>query len=73
MSDAMYLRLQAERCFRLAQGPASPRLADELEALGRAFEQEAIEIEARLLRRSGKENTKVRQHYVRAGEMAEAV
>jgi hypothetical protein len=45
MPDAIYLRVQAERCFRLARGFAGPRLADELEALGRAFEQQAIELE----------------------------
>ena len=45
MSEASYLYIQAGRCFRLARGPASPRLADELEALGRAFEEEAKEIE----------------------------
>jgi hypothetical protein len=39
------LRITAARCFRLAQGPASRRLADELEAIGRAFEQEAQTIE----------------------------
>jgi hypothetical protein len=45
MSDARYLLSQAERCFRLAGGAASPRLADELEALGRDFEQEARRLE----------------------------
>ena len=45
MSDARYLLSQAERCFRLANGPAGPRLADELEALGRAFDREARELE----------------------------
>ena len=45
MSHAMYLHVQAERCFRLARGPAGPRLADELEALGCAFEREARERE----------------------------
>lgn len=45
MSDAIYLHAQAERCFRLARGTAGPRLADELEALGRAFEREARELE----------------------------
>ena len=45
MSDATYLDVQAERCFRLARGPAGPRLADELEVLGRAFEREARELE----------------------------
>ena len=52
MSNALYLRVEAARCFRLARGPASLRIADELDALGRAFEQEASEIEARLLHRS---------------------
>jgi len=52
MSEARYLHIQAERCFRLARGPAAPRLADELEALGRAFEQEAREAE----------DVEVRQH-----------
>jgi hypothetical protein len=42
MSDARYLFSQAEMCFRLASGPAGPRLADELEALGRALAREAI-------------------------------
>ena len=46
MSDAMYLHVQAERCFRLARGPAGPRLANELAAVGRrAFEREARELE----------------------------
>ena len=45
MSEASYLYIQAGRCFRLARGPASPLLADELEALGRAFEEEAKEVE----------------------------
>jgi hypothetical protein len=45
MSDAIYLRVQAERCFRLARSPAGLLLADELEALGRAFEEEARGIE----------------------------
>jgi len=45
MSHAQYLHIQAERCFRLASGPASLRLADELEGLGRAFEREARELE----------------------------
>jgi hypothetical protein len=52
MSDAARLRVQAERCFRLARGPASARLADELEALGRGFEREARKVEASLLHRS---------------------
>ncbi len=40
------LRGEAERCFRLAQGITSFDLADELEAIGRAFESEAEELEA---------------------------
>jgi hypothetical protein len=48
-------------------------LADELEALGRAFEQEAREVEESLLRRSVQQSTRVSQHYEEAGEMAEAV
>jgi hypothetical protein len=52
MSDATRLRVQAERCFRLARGPASAKLADELEALGRAFERDARKVEASLLHRS---------------------
>jgi hypothetical protein len=40
------LRVEAERCFRLAQGIASFELANELEALGRAFEIEAAELSA---------------------------
>jgi hypothetical protein len=52
MSNALYLRSEAARCFRLARGPASLRLADELEALGRTFEREAREVEARLPHRA---------------------
>ena len=43
---ARALRIEAERCFRLAQGIASFELANELEALGRRFETEAEEIAA---------------------------
>jgi hypothetical protein len=46
------LRSEAERCFRLAQGIASFELADELEAIGRAFENEAEELEAAPLEHS---------------------
>lgn len=46
MSDSTHLRLEALRCFRLARGPSSARLADELEALGLAFEKEARDVEA---------------------------
>ena len=73
MSDALYLRAEAARCFRLARGPASLRLADELDELGRAFEQEAREVEARLLHTSAQQGTSVSQHYAEAGKMAEAV
>jgi hypothetical protein len=41
----VHLRAQAERCFRLASGPAGSRLADEPEALGRVFEREARKAE----------------------------
>jgi hypothetical protein len=67
MSNALYLRAEAARCFRLARGPASVRLADELDALGRALEQEAMEVEARLLHRSAQQGTSVSQHYVEVG------
>ena len=43
---AQALRDEARRCFRLARGIASFELADELEAIGRAFESEAGELEA---------------------------
>src|SRR5215470_14048295 len=42
---AQSLRVEAQRCFRLARGIASVELADELEAIGRAFESEAAELE----------------------------
>ena len=42
--QAYSLRIEAERCFRLAQGIANVELADELEALGRAFESEAEQL-----------------------------
>ena len=42
---ASALRGEAQRCFRLAQGIASFELADELEAIGRAFQSEADELE----------------------------
>jgi hypothetical protein len=73
MSNALYLRAEAARCFRLARGPASLRLADELDALGRAFEQEARDVEARLLHTSAQHGTSVRQQYVGAREIAGAV
>jgi hypothetical protein len=53
--------------------PASVRLASELEALGRAFEREAIEIETRLPHRSSQQSVRVSQYYVEAGQIAEAV
>jgi hypothetical protein len=39
------LRVDAERCFRLAHGPAAWRLADELEAIGHALQRQAHELE----------------------------
>src|SRR5215471_2425806 len=44
---AQSLRTEAQRCYRLARGIASFELADELEAIGRAFESEAVELETR--------------------------
>jgi hypothetical protein len=44
---AQALRVEAQRCFRLARGIASSELADELDAIGRAFESEAEELETR--------------------------
>jgi hypothetical protein len=67
MSDALYLRAEAARCFRLARGPASLRLADELDELGRAFEQEAKEAEARLLHTSAQQGKSLSQQYVEVG------
>ena len=46
-SLAQSLRVEAQRCFRLARGIVSFELADELEAIGRAFESEAVELETR--------------------------
>jgi hypothetical protein len=43
---AQTLRVEAQRCFRLAQGFASFELADELEAIGHAFQNEAEDLEA---------------------------
>jgi hypothetical protein len=43
---AQALRIEAQRCFRLARGIASYDLADELEAIGQAFETEAEALEA---------------------------
>lgn len=45
MSRSAYLRAQADRCFRLAQGMASLELFDELEAIGRDYEREAARLE----------------------------
>lgn len=39
--------MEAQRCFRLARGIASFELADELEAIGHAFESEAEQLESR--------------------------
>jgi hypothetical protein len=46
LQQARALQIEAERCFRLALGSGSFELADELEALGRAFEAEAEELAA---------------------------
>ena len=73
MSDATRLRVRAEQCFRLASGGAGPKLAGELEALGRACEREAREVEASLLQRSAQQSTSLSQHYVEVVGMAESV
>jgi hypothetical protein len=39
--SAIELFIEAERCYRLARGIASPKLSDELEEIGREFEREA--------------------------------
>lgn len=46
VSQSAYLRAQAARCFRLAQGMASLELFDELEEIGRAYEREAARLES---------------------------
>ena len=46
MTQVKRLRLDAERCFRLAQGIADPKVCDELEEIGREFEREAKKLEA---------------------------
>ena len=51
MSEAAQLLSHAERCFRLALGPVDPRLADELEGLGHAFESEARQFEVTIRHR----------------------
>jgi hypothetical protein len=42
------LRIDTQRCFRLAQSTASFELAEELEAVGRDFEREARDLSARM-------------------------
>ena len=44
---ARELRIEAERCFRLAQNTAALGLAAEIEAIGRQFNKEAAELNAR--------------------------
>jgi len=46
MCKSKRLRIEAERCFRLARGAADARLARELEVIGRRFAREAEELEA---------------------------
>ena len=50
MSEIEQLHNQAARCFRLAEGIAGLRLVEELKALGRMFEREAMELETSELR-----------------------
>jgi hypothetical protein len=44
MSETTELLAQAERCFRLANGPVGPRLAEELEGLGHSAEHHEVSI-----------------------------
>ena len=44
---ARELRIEAERCFRLAQSTVGLALAAELEAIGRQFDKEADELNAK--------------------------
>jgi hypothetical protein len=53
MSETTELLAQAERCFRLANGPVGPRLAEELEGLGHAFKREAEHHEVSIPHRDG--------------------
>jgi hypothetical protein len=45
MSEVEKLYNHAALCFRLAEGVAGLCLVDELEALGRIFDREALELE----------------------------
>ena len=42
--QAKQLRIEADRCFRIAQG-ADPKLYDELQEIGREFERKADELD----------------------------
>jgi hypothetical protein len=45
MSQAEYLRKQAQKCFRLARSILDAEVIAELEKLGRELEQKAAEVE----------------------------
>jgi len=51
MEHAAYLRLRAERYFRLARAKSDRRMADNLEALGREFLARAETLQAELASR----------------------
>jgi len=46
MCQSKRLRIEAERCFRLARGAVDARLARELEVIGQTFAREAEEHDA---------------------------
>ena len=46
MCQSKRLRIEAERCFRLARGAVDARLARELEVIGQTFAREAEELDA---------------------------
>jgi hypothetical protein len=46
MCQSKRLRIEAQRCFRLARGAVDARLARELEVIGQRFEREAEELDA---------------------------
>jgi hypothetical protein len=46
MCQSKRLRIEAERCFRLARGAVDAGLARELEVIGQTFAREAEEFDA---------------------------
>lgn len=50
MSEAEYLRLKAQQCFRLARSINDPKTVAQLEEFGRELEQRATELESKVNR-----------------------